>query len=87
MMDRVYNFNTGPATVAEGAEWTTGEIAEWHSCAISTIETRKFRGTDKLYATLDASPFYLNPVDPSVRPSMNVPFLLAKPDLEKKILD
>jgi phosphoserine aminotransferase len=36
-----------------------------------------------LYEAIDASAFYANPVDHSCRSWMNVPFTLAKPELEK----
>lgn len=41
---------------------------------------------DKLYAAIEASSFYSNPVDPACRSWMNVPFILAKPDLDKTFL-
>ena len=53
---------------------------------ISVIEARNSRKADKLYAAIDASSFYSNPVDPIVRSRMNVPFLLANTDLEKAFL-
>lgn len=39
-----------------------------------------------LYAAIDASGFYANPVAPGCRSWMNVPFRLAKPDLEPVFL-
>ena len=65
-----------------------GLVLEWikEQGGISTIEARNIRKAEKLYATIDGSSFYSNPVDPSVRSRMNVPFLLAKPDLEKDFL-
>ncbi len=39
-----------------------------------------------LYAAIDASAFYSNPVARNCRSWMNVPFTLAKPDLEKTFL-
>lgn len=48
-------------------------------------ETNK-RKADKLYATIDNSGFYRNPVDPACRSWMNVPFVLANPDLDKTFL-
>jgi len=39
-----------------------------------------------LYAAIDASPFYANPVARHCRSWMNVPFTLAKPELEKTFL-
>ncbi|MDP7041933.1 MAG: aminotransferase class V-fold PLP-dependent enzyme, partial [Gammaproteobacteria bacterium] len=41
---------------------------------------------DKLYAAIDASGFYANPVAPAYRSWMNIPFTLAKPDLDGEFL-
>jgi phosphoserine aminotransferase len=38
---------------------------------------------EKLYAAIDGSPFYRNPVAKDARSWMNVPFVLAKPELDK----
>ncbi len=38
---------------------------------------------EKLYATIDGSSFYKNPVAKDARSWMNVPFTLAKPELDK----
>jgi phosphoserine aminotransferase len=40
----------------------------------------------KLYDAIDASPFYANPVAKDARSWMNVPFTLAKPDLDKTFI-
>jgi phosphoserine aminotransferase len=40
----------------------------------------------RLYAAIDGSGFYRNPVDPACRSWMNVPFILAKPELDKTFL-
>lgn len=37
----------------------------------------------KLYAAIDGSSFYRNPIDKDARSWMNVPFTLAKPELDK----
>ena len=42
---------------------------------------------DKLYAAIDSSNFYNNPVDKECRSWMNVPFTLAKPDLDSQFLE
>ena len=65
-----------------------GLVLEWikEQGGISAIEARNSRKADKLYAAIDAPTFYSNPVDPSVRLRMNVPFLLAKTELEKDFL-
>ncbi len=48
--------------------------------AIATINQRK---AEKLYAAIDGSNFYANPVDLQYRSWMNVPFTLANADLDK----
>lgn len=65
-----------------------GLVLEWikEQGGISTIEARNIRKADKLYAAIDGSSFYSNPVDPAVRSRMNVPFLLANTELEKTFL-
>ena len=65
-----------------------GLVLEWikEQGGISAIEERNIHKADKLYKAIDASSFYSNPVDPSVRSRMNAPFLLAKPDLEKTFI-
>jgi phosphoserine aminotransferase len=40
----------------------------------------------RLYAAIDDSPFYANPVAPAFRSWMNVPFTLANPDLDGEFL-
>ena len=42
---------------------------------------------EKLYATIDGSSFYKNPVAKDARSWMNVPFTLAKPELDKTFLE
>lgn len=51
--------------------------------AIAQINERK---AAKLYAAIDASGFYRNPVERSARSWMNVPFTLADPNLDKAFL-
>jgi len=41
---------------------------------------------EKLYAAIDGSPFYANPVAKDARSWMNVPFTLARPELDKTFL-
>ena len=41
------------------------------------------RKAEKLYAAIDASSFYKNPVARDARSWMNIPFTLAKPELDK----
>ncbi|MGV6860028.1 MAG: 3-phosphoserine/phosphohydroxythreonine transaminase [bacterium] len=51
--------------------------------AIARINERK---ASKLYAAIDDSSFYANPVDPQARSWMNVPFTLADPALDSDFL-
>lgn len=51
--------------------------------AMARVNERK---ASKLYAAIDASNFYRNPVEKSARSWMNVPFILANPDLDKEFL-
>ena len=62
-----------------------GLVLEWlkEQGGLAAIEARNIRKAEKLYAAIDASPFYSNPVDATYRSRMNVPFRLAKPELEK----
>ncbi len=52
--------------------------------AMAEINERKAK---KLYAAIDASPFYSNPVRKDARSWMNVPFILADDSLDKKFLE
>lgn len=52
--------------------------------AVAEINERKAK---KLYAAIDASDFYSNPVRPDCRSWMNVPFVLANPDLDPLFLE
>jgi phosphoserine aminotransferase len=51
--------------------------------AMGTLNERK---ANKLYAAIDGSSFYRNPVEKASRSWMNVPFILAKPELDKEFL-
>jgi phosphoserine aminotransferase len=44
------------------------------------------RKATKLYAAIDGSDFYANPVDIRYRSWMNIPFTLANSDLDKQFL-
>jgi phosphoserine aminotransferase len=51
--------------------------------AIAEVNQRK---SDKLYAAIDGSEFYSNPVAKDCRSRMNVPFILADDSLDQKFL-
>jgi phosphoserine aminotransferase len=48
---------------------------------------RNRRKAETLYAAIDGSDFYSNPVDPAYRSWMNVPFVLADDSLDKRFLE
>ena len=52
--------------------------------AVAQINDRK---AEKLYAAIDASNFYSNPVAKDCRSLMNVPFMLADDQLDAKFLE
>ncbi len=54
---------------------------------LSAAAARNERKAAKLYAAIDASAFYENPVDPSCRSWMNVPFVLRDPALDQRFLE
>lgn len=62
-----------------------GLVLEWLIVqgGVPAIERRNIAKAEKLYAAIDASAFYSNPVEANCRSRMNVPFRLANPDLEK----
>jgi phosphoserine aminotransferase len=53
---------------------------------VSVMAERNSAKAKRLYAAIDASGFYRNPVDPPARSWMNVPFMLADPNLDKEFL-
>jgi phosphoserine aminotransferase len=60
------------------AWYIAGLMLEWlkDQGGLVAVEARNIRKAAKLYAAIDASPFYSNPVEPAVRSRMNVPFRL-----------
>ncbi len=62
-----------------------GLILDWvkNTGGLTAMAERNRAKATALYGAIDASPFYSNPVAPDARSWMNVPFLVAKPELEK----
>ena len=50
------------------------------------MAARNQEKADALYSFIDASDFYSNPVEPAYRSWMNVPFLMAKSELDKQFV-
>jgi len=77
-------YNTPPTY----AWYLAGLVFQWLKrrgglVAMATINARK---AEALYAAIDASGFYANPVEPASRSRMNVPFTLADPELDQTFL-
>jgi phosphoserine aminotransferase len=53
---------------------------------LAAMEALNRRKAQKLYAAIDNSDFYANPVEVPSRSLMNVPFTLARPELDKQFL-
>ena len=78
-------YNTPPTY----SWYLAGLVFDWLKqrgglAAMAEINKRK---ADKLYAAIDDSDFYHNPVDPECRSWMNVPFTLANPELDSLFLE
>jgi phosphoserine aminotransferase len=69
--------------------YIAGLVFEWikKKGGLKVMAEINKRKADKLYAAIDNSDFYHNPVDPKCRSWMNIPFTLANPELESKFLE
>ena len=67
------------------AWYMAGLVFQWlkRNGGLTAMGARNKAKAEKLYAAIDASAFYRNPVAKDARSWMNVPFTLAKPDLDK----
>jgi phosphoserine aminotransferase len=77
-------YNTPPTY----ALYLAGLVFDWlvEQGGVSAIEVVNRRKAEKLYAAIDGSDFYSNPVEIASRSLMNVPFILANADLDKLFL-
>ena len=68
--------------------YLAGLVFEWikEKGGLQAMAEFNQRKADKLYAAIDGSDFYANPVVPACRSWMNVPFTLANADLDKTFL-
>ncbi len=68
--------------------YLAGLVFDWikRSGGLEAMARVNQRKAQKLYAAIDASGFYSNPVDPACRSWMNVPFTLADAELDGKFL-
>jgi len=78
-----------PNTPPTYAWYLAGLVFQWLKETVGGLDKMaeiNKRKADKLYAAIDDSSFYANPVDPKYRSWMNVPFTLANTDLDKPFL-
>ncbi|MFA7555125.1 MAG: 3-phosphoserine/phosphohydroxythreonine transaminase [Spongiibacteraceae bacterium] len=77
-------YNTPPTY----SLYLAGLVFQWlkDQGGLSAIETLNRRKAEKLYAFIDNSAFYANPVELASRSLMNIPFTLANADLDKQFL-
>ncbi len=77
-------YNTPPTY----AWYLAGLVFKWLKSlgGLEEMGKRNQRKAASLYAAIDGSAFYNNPVDPSYRSWMNVPFTLNNPDLNPSFL-
>jgi phosphoserine aminotransferase len=77
-------FNTPPTF----CWYLVGLVLQWmkEQGGVTAMAERNRRKAEKLYAAIDASGFYANDVHPSCRSQMNVPFRLAKEELNDRFL-
>ncbi len=75
-------------TPATYSWYIAGLVFQWlkREGGLSAMAERNQRKAEKLYAAIDASAFYRNPVAPSARSWMNVPFVLADDSLDATFL-
>lgn len=69
--------------------YLAGLVFKWLKSigGVEAIHKINLQKAEKLYAAIDSSDFYSNPVDPKNRSIMNVPFTLAKPELDNIFLE
>lgn len=78
-------YNTPPTY----SWYIAGLVFEWikGNGGLSRMAEINRRKAEKLYSFIDNSDFYNNPVDPSCRSWMNIPFTLKNPELDGKFLE
>lgn len=69
--------------------YLAGLVFEWlkEQGGLEAMEKINQRKAQKLYAAIDGSDFYANPVQKDCRSWMNIPFTLANADLDKTFLE
>jgi phosphoserine aminotransferase len=78
-------YNTPPTY----AWYIAGLTFAWlkRNGGLAAMGERNRRKAEKLYRAIESSDFYRNPIDPACRSWMNVPFTLARPELDSLFLE
>ncbi|NOY64269.1 MAG: 3-phosphoserine/phosphohydroxythreonine transaminase [Nitrospirae bacterium] len=78
-------YNTPPTY----SWYIAGLVFEWlkEKGGLDVMASINKRKAEKLYTYIDNSEFYTNPVEPSCRSWMNIPFTLKNPELDSKFLE
>ncbi|MCE0492746.1 3-phosphoserine/phosphohydroxythreonine transaminase [Vibrio salinus] len=78
-------FNTPPTF----AWYLSGLVFKWlkEIGGVKAMEEINAKKAELLYSCIDSSDFYRNTIHPQNRSRMNVPFQLAKPELDAKFLE
>ena len=71
------------------AWYISGLVFDWllENGGLAAMGERNEAKASRLYAAIDGSDFYANPVRPDSRSWMNVPFTLADPELDGRFLE
>lgn len=77
-------YNTPPTF----AWYVAGLVFDWikHQGGLLALARRNQKKANKLYSAIDCSGFYENPIEPSCRSWMNVPFRIRDPKLDAAFL-
>ena len=91
MMDYLQQAENGSMlnTPPTWAWYVAGLVFEWllEQGGLAEMERRNKKKAATLYAAIDGSDFYANPVEIPSRSWMNIPFTLADPGLDGKFLE
>jgi len=71
------------------AWWVALEMCRWieQSGGLTTLDVQNRKKASRVYACIDASDFYLNPVEQASRSVMNVPFWIHDKTLESQFVE
>jgi phosphoserine aminotransferase len=69
--------------------WVLSLVLEWLESlgGVAAVEKINRQKAESLYAAIDASSFYRNPVAKDCRSWMNIPFVLSDDSLDSKFID